>query len=744
MAALDPNKLTRNELVQLVNSTPQGSVLTRARLDRQMNRAGRRWHDGRHIRLPEYVRWLAEEADRPPEPKPDARAADLARKNAETYRRQNIAPVPEVVDPGRQAEACEDFRFFCETYFTTALYRGWSADHLRVIEQIERAVKEGGLFAFAMPRGSGKTTLARLSALWAVLAGYRPFVCLIGGSQDRAVELLSPIRKAILENPRLLEDFPAAVYPLRCLENNARRQMGQHIDGWPTYCTWATDKLVFPTVEGATASGSIITVTSLDSNIRGQQHTRMDGQVIRPSLVLLDDPQTRQSARSPSQTQFRLQLLNGDVLCMAGPGESISAVLTCTKIYHDDLADQVLDREKNPEWQGECTKLVYDFPTDTKLWDRYAQERAESLRMGHDGREATEYYRKHREAMDAGARVAWPERYDKAKELSALQHAMNLKLRDEAAFFAEYQNEPVAEDYAREALTPDEVAAKASGRPSGHVPTACTRMTMFVDVHDKLLFWCVCAWQEDFTGSVVDYGAHPDQKRAVFTLRDARRSLRHAAPGTGREGAITAGLIALCGDYLAREWQRDDGAVLRIERCLVDAGYMPTVVYDACRRVGGAMMPAKGVGIGAAHKPMAEYRRKKGEVCGHHWHIPNVRGTRELRHVRVDTNYWKTFCHDRLATADGDRGCLSLPGRPGDHRAFADHVAASEYWVRTEGRGRTVNEWKPRPGAPDNHWLDCLVGAAVAASTLGVSLEGTVAMRRQKTNKRKRKKVSYL
>ena len=103
--------------------------------------------------------------------------------------------------------------------------------------------------------------------------------------------------------------------------------------------------------------------------------------------------------------------------------------------------------------------------------------------------------------------------------------------------------------------------------------------------------------------------------------------------------------------------------------------------------------------------------------------------------------------HGGLSTAAGDPGCLSLPGRPGDHSAFggfADHVAASEYWVRTEGRGRTVNEWTPRPGAPDNHWLDCLVGCAAAASTLGVSLDSAAAPRRQKTNKRKRKNVSYL
>jgi len=34
-------------------------------------------------------------------------------------------------------------------------------------------------FAFAMPRGSGKTALARCAALWAILYGYRPFVCVI-------------------------------------------------------------------------------------------------------------------------------------------------------------------------------------------------------------------------------------------------------------------------------------------------------------------------------------------------------------------------------------------------------------------------------------------------------------------------------------------------------------------------------------------------------------------------------------
>ena len=74
--------------------------------------------------------------------------------------------------------------------------------------------------------------------------------------------------------------------------------------------------------------------------------------------------------------------------------------------------------------------------------------------------------------------------------------------------------------------------------------------------------------------------------------------------------------------------------------------------------------------------------------------------------------------------AMGDRGCLSLFGdTPERHRLFADHLT-SEYRIKTEGRGRTVDEWKIRPERGDNHWFDCLVGCAVAASMQGVVLEG--------------------
>jgi len=57
---------------------------------------------------------------------------------------------------------------------------------------------------------------------------------------------------------------------------------------------------------------------------------------------------------------------------------------------------------------------------------------------------------------------------------------------------------------------------------------------------------------------------------------------------------------------------------------------------------------------------------------------------------------------------------------------------SSEYRVTTEGRGRTVDEWKLRADGRDNHWLDCLVGCAVAASMEGAVLPGTQGERAAK------------
>jgi len=57
--------------------------------------------------------------------------------------------------------------------------------------------------------------------------------------------------------------------------------------------------------------------------------------------------------------------------------------------------------------------------------------------------------------------------------------------------------------------------------------------------------------------------------------------------------------------------------------------------------------------------------------------------------------------------------------------------------VKTEGRGRTVDEWKMRPERGDNHWFDCLVGSAVAASMQGAAIPNSAvaaAVRRERVS----------
>ena len=157
---------------------------------------------------------------------------------------------------------------------------------------------------------------------------------------------------------------------------------------------------------------------------------------------------------------------------------------------------------------------------------------------------------------------------------------------------------------------------------------------------------------------------------------DLRGTDLAAGSFSGLEGAIYAGLESLTSDYLGREWRRDDGAMLRIERCLIDAnwGSSTDVVYQFCRQSvhSALVMPSHGRFVGASSVPFSEYRRKHGDRLGLNWRIPNVQGKRAVRHVVFDTNYWKSFCHARLAVAMGDRGCLSIFGdNPALHRLFA-------------------------------------------------------------------------
>ena len=734
---INPSNMRVVDVARLLNSTSFGFVLPQARLYREFNRVGFRIgssENPRNINLLKYIAWMFDRKHTPEETSgarsyEDRRNAERDRQAEQSLAGRDIGQLPEVVNPDRKAACERNFQLFCESYFPETYSLAWSPDHLKVIEKIETAVLRGGLFALALPRGSGKTTITESAALWSMLYGHREFVVLIGATESAALELLDSLKTELEVNERLAEDFPEVCYPVAQLEGIANRCAGQLYKGERTRITWTSDEIVLPTVEGSRASGIIVRVAGITGRIRGMKFKRSDGRNVRPSLVVIDDPQTSESAGSLEQTRKRVRVLAGDILGLAGPGQKISGIMPCTIIRPGDMADIILNRNTHPDWNGEKTRMVYRFPTNMKLWEEYAEIRAEALRTEGNFQKATEFYLANREAMDAGAEVSWEARFNH-DEVSALQHAMNLKFQDEAAFQSEYQNDPLPDDTADDSLlSVDEICAKINGLARRRVPLKCDRLTMFVDVQKALLFYVVIAWAEDFTGAVIDYGSWPDQHRHEYSLADANPSIQTLFPKAGFEGALYAALSALTDECLGREWEREDGAVLKIERALVDAnwGQSTDVVYQFCRQSShaGVILPSHGRYVGASSKPMTEYRKQQGDRLGFNWMIPNVAGKRAIRHVIYDTNYWKSFIHARLAVPVGDKGSLTLYGRiPGAHQLFAEHLTA-EYRVKTQGRGRTVDEWKLKPQSHDNHFLDCVAGCAVCGSMLGASLPET-------------------
>lgn len=651
-------------------------------------------------------------------------AARQAQKSAAG---RDVGEIPPAKNRKRRDSCERDLKLFCETYARYLFGLSWSKDMLKAIKKTQDAILEGGLFALAMPRGSGKTTLFVVAIVWAILYGHHKFGLLIGANLKASKGLMANVKKLLLRD-ELAEDFLEICVPIRKLAGIANRAAGQTHNGEPTHIVWGKEAIVLPTIAGFPKSGGIIQTGAIKTAVRGA-----NAGGVRPSLCLLDDPQTKTSARSTSQTDEREEIISADVLGLAGPGESITALMACTVIEPGDpgdLAARFLDRKRHPDWQGERFQMLYEFPKNMELWHEYREliVDAQSRDCSPDKvrKIADAFYKKNRIAMDAGADVAWPDR--KPKCVSGLQYAMDLFFRDEAAFWAEFQNRPLARSSSTDEkkLTADVVARRINQIERHQVPLEAQHVTAFIDVHKDLLYWSVWWWAADFTGGDVDYGTFPDQKKLDFKLRDASPTLRQATGQRSVLAALRAALDKTAGELLARRFTRPDGLEMQIERLGIDAnwGESTDTVYAHAREHEhkSSIRPCHGKGFKPTEKPMSEWPKKAGEKLGFHW-VEKV-ANRAVRFLIVDANFWKTFVFNGLSLPFEERHSLSLyKAKPHEHRLLAEHLSAEiGKPVEAKGSNRTIDIWELKPGGPDNHWLDCTVGNCVMASTLGVEL----------------------
>ena len=672
-----------------------------------------------------------------------ARSRRISRESREIS--DDCGQLPRPVNSARRAAASRTFWAFCRWYFPDKCSAAFGPDHRRICDQLQDVAENSGQLAIAMPRGSGKTVLCDCLAAWALLTGRRRFVCIIAATARKAQERVQAFRHAIEQNEQLAADWPEICYPVWKMEGAYSRRL--LFRGERVHVTLQADRIILPDIPGAAGGGGVMLAAGLTGDIRGQNVTTSDGQARRPDLAIVDDPQTEESSLSPTQCEYRERIIKRTVLGLAGAGSRIGCVVPCTIISQGDLAHRLLDRELNPEFRGERVPALYEMPDRMDLWQEYYERRRAELREGGSGQNSTNWYVENREAMDEGARHYWPTQPVDGFA-SPIEFAMEWHLRDPAGFAAECQQEPHAEQPSETPqLTDIELEQRVNGFRRYEIPAEANRLTAFIDVQEKLLYFAVIAWEADFTGSVVDYGAFPDQARSYYTLRDARKTLRTRYKSHGVEAAWQAGLTELIEQIISRTWKRTDGAGLDVGRLLIDANYGQSTqtVRNVARSCGhrGIVYPAHGRYVGAKNLPFSQYKRRKGETAGADpWRTSVIKGQ---VHYLYDTNWWKSFVHERLSRPVGDRSGLtwfgkgSRGGRP-SHRMIAEQCAA-ERRTRVEAHGRTVDEWVQIPGR-DNHWFDCLVGAAAAASTLGVALETSTP--KPTTSAKKRKRVRYV
>ena len=184
-------------------------------------------------------------------------------------------------------------------------------------------------------------------------------------------------------------------------------------------------------------SGTIITASNVKiqafgagKRMRGLRHGPH-----RPDLVLLDDLENDENVRSPEQRDKLESWLMRTVLSLGPADDSMDVIYIGTILHYDSVLARTL---KKPQWHGRTFRAVEKMPDDLALWDIW-ERLYKTPSVGPE--KARAFYEQHRQRMDAGAVVSWP-------DFRPLYTLMCKRAEDRAAFDSEQQNDPLVGDAA--------------------------------------------------------------------------------------------------------------------------------------------------------------------------------------------------------------------------------------------------------------------------------------------------------
>lgn len=644
--------------------------------------------------------------------------------NAKRSAAQEIGPLSPVADPSRRQRCSENNLLFAETYFAATFYLPWAPYQRAMMDRFQAVILTGGRECHAVRRGGLKSTCARVSTLWAVVNGHRRFPVLVGATDDKANEHRENFFALMASSETLLQDYPELA-PLLLKWRQPKRQFRLGGRLLAVHPKDTRGRIVFPDIHEALSCEAHIAPYSVNAtDVSGLSYVDRFGVTIRPDLLVFDDVQTPQSAKSPLMTEEREEHITKTFCGLAGLGEKLAAIMVCTVREHQDLTERFLDRKRHPDWYGKVYPSVIRMPDKMDLWDAYAVKLGQGSSPEEGKSLAQEFYLQNRSLMDEGGVVAWE--HDKLPdEISALQSLMTVRALDPSFFRCEIQQEglvPVNTSGVK--LDAQTLLTRLSGLRRGEIPEQSSYLTAFIDSSDQVLWWMVVAFAKDFSGWIVDYGTWPDQRRPVFYKSDLSARISDGLPGGSWEEAFVLAHNQL-EEWLFREYPELD----LVLKDWSDGGQKPRVESQVmASRNRNRIRPSKGFAPKPSRKPVhlwGDANRDKHN--GSYW----VEKRSETPvHVQYDTNQWKSHAARRLLTTLGAPSSVSLPGS--DERAnrmLAEHFTA-ENPKQIVYDGAAGVAWELIVGR-DNDWWDCFVGCCVGASILGCGISGEKPARKE-------------
>lgn len=652
--------------------------------------------------------------------------AGSSNKRVQAFRdRKRTLVRQECADPARRKRLEKDPEKWLKWYLNTTYTRPFRGAHKKIIDGAINAQKTRERLAVAAERGIGKSTLLWGLVLYFMLSGMERFPVDISFKDSDTKRALRFWKNALCFNERIADDYPEFCAPFIFSKGSGQRLVNAM---WPdtgeptgAQLHLSEGMIVMPDGLGVIGGGTI------NGNTRGLNHPNNDGSVFRPTLVLVDDPQSREVAKSPHQISLTIEVIDGDIGGLGEAGKKMPILMSGNCIVPGDVMDHYLN---SSGWSGLRVPRIVSWPTnfdntrsETRLaWDEWNRIRLDGIDARDGGVGAVKYYIKNKDRMTDGMSVSNEDGYDVDQgQPDALYGSMeSYYTMGHEAFMAERQQNPVRRIVSVYDLSRDLILSRLSGLPRLHVPEGSV-ICMGIDINYVGFNWSVVSGDTlTMSRKVVAWGIWNGGRRVLIEKNSTDDQAR---------------------DIIRRSMSLFDSQVIRSIRFSCGKESLPLTCagWDASS---GKWQNAVAAAIQEMRSPVQQwaikafgsdsYRPKKTDLRqGVGWHITDFPKIRKVLVLNAD--WWREAMQRGFVVEPTEPGALSLysPSFPTEHNELVREILSEQLIEKVTTDKHEYYRWAKDPGTP-NDKADATVYACALTGVEGIGEMKTSRSRRKR------------